>query len=535
MFGGVIYMKKIFASLLICMMLAMPAMAQSLNWYETPAVQEAAAPGQLSGNLANDGFICTDGESLFFACDGALWRMNQDGTGRTRVAQGDFSNLHFAQGCIYAVSSLPAGAPDYEVTAQTLVRIDLAGNIQTIGDTKAYGSDYTYGESGVGYSHYDFYTGYGCFTIAGDQIYYIANNGRAGSYVTIGNEWFEGTLTTTYESNTSLYRMNLDGTGIVELVRDLGNGRPFMAMDGDKIYIASSYQNPSWYTNFITLGTYDLNGGALSMYSMPQEYYAGLPSSNIALCQLPISSIQASNGELYFSIYYSEGDFRDNTFHSAQGDLLAYEAYTTPAIAHGDKIYFMGSESQTPFRETDSGDKYGLYTKAIGEEGVGTPVFLLNNYARLCNVRISIVNDAVYVLVADEYHAADLTQADLYRVDLNGENPQVLTDEGFCAYSDDAAYTETEEGGEVSAYIIPDSDSRLLTREELSGYSLEELGFIRNEILARHGYPFKKEKYLNYFSAQPWYVYDENFDYNSLSSIEMENVELIKRMEAELS
>ena len=54
---------------------------------------------------------------------------------------------------------------------------------------------------------------------------------------------------------------------------------------------------------------------------------------------------------------------------------------------------------------------------------------------------------------------------------------------------------------------------------------------MRNEILARHGYPFKKEAYRNHFESMPWYTRDENFEYGMLNSIEMKNVETIKAIE----
>lgn len=90
---------------------------------------------------------------------------------------------------------------------------------------------------------------------------------------------------------------------------------------------------------------------------------------------------------------------------------------------------------------------------------------------------------------------------------------------------------ETEEEIEPY-YILPDSDIRLITEEELEGVELEMLGYMRNEILARHGYPFQKPVYQEYFRSQIWYVENPDFDYNILSEIEMANVETIKKMEA---
>ena len=86
-----------------------------------------------------------------------------------------------------------------------------------------------------------------------------------------------------------------------------------------------------------------------------------------------------------------------------------------------------------------------------------------------------------------------------------------------------------------SSFFISDSDSRLLTKSDLEGYTLGELGFIRNEILARHGYPFKTEKYRDYFDSCSWYERDEHFDSGRLNSIEKKNVALIQKIEKALS
>lgn len=52
-------------------------------------------------------------------------------------------------------------------------------------------------------------------------------------------------------------------------------------------------------------------------------------------------------------------------------------------------------------------------------------------------------------------------------------------------------------------FIIPDSDTRLLTEEELWGWQYEAVGYIYNEIFARHGRPFRAgEKYDVYFRSQ---------------------------------
>lgn len=84
-----------------------------------------------------------------------------------------------------------------------------------------------------------------------------------------------------------------------------------------------------------------------------------------------------------------------------------------------------------------------------------------------------------------------------------------------------------------SYYIIPDSSSRYLTKEELYQYDKSSLGFIRNEIFARHGYVFKNEDYKNYFTSMPWYLPDSKFKgtLKELNPVEKHNVELIQSIE----
>jgi len=84
-------------------------------------------------------------------------------------------------------------------------------------------------------------------------------------------------------------------------------------------------------------------------------------------------------------------------------------------------------------------------------------------------------------------------------------------------------------------YIISDSNTRLLTEEELSGYTKAELGLARNEIYARHGRKFKTAEYNNYFSKCSWYSINPNYNYNddssNLNSIEKKNAALILKVE----
>ena len=89
-------------------------------------------------------------------------------------------------------------------------------------------------------------------------------------------------------------------------------------------------------------------------------------------------------------------------------------------------------------------------------------------------------------------------------------------------------------------YIVPHSNTKDLTREELWQWSYESLGFILNEIFARHGYNFEAgKKYYNYFHQRGWYTPNADPDnsracYSQLSSLEWRNEHLVKEVRAEM-
>lgn len=82
-------------------------------------------------------------------------------------------------------------------------------------------------------------------------------------------------------------------------------------------------------------------------------------------------------------------------------------------------------------------------------------------------------------------------------------------------------------------YFISDSDKRYLSEDEIRNYTIEELGYIRNEIFARHGYVFGENKYKDYFESQTWYEPDYSFkgDTDRLNKYEIDNINLLLETE----
>ncbi|MBQ9326811.1 MAG: YARHG domain-containing protein [Clostridia bacterium] len=96
--------------------------------------------------------------------------------------------------------------------------------------------------------------------------------------------------------------------------------------------------------------------------------------------------------------------------------------------------------------------------------------------------------------------------------------------------------------GMESMYIIPDSDSRLLTYQELWEYKYDTLLYAFNEIYARHGYKFETgSRCYNWFMQMPWYSpnmnessSDHHTTYAQVTTLEQKNVDLIKEVRAEM-
>ena len=93
-----------------------------------------------------------------------------------------------------------------------------------------------------------------------------------------------------------------------------------------------------------------------------------------------------------------------------------------------------------------------------------------------------------------------------------------------------------------SLWIIPDSDTRKLTYDELWDYQYDTLKYAFNEIYARHGYKFETGSpcYM-WFTQMPWYTPNESESsdnhhetYSQCSSIENYNVDLIKAVRREM-
>ncbi|PIP21959.1 MAG: hypothetical protein COX39_00040 [Candidatus Nealsonbacteria bacterium CG23_combo_of_CG06-09_8_20_14_all_40_13] len=80
-------------------------------------------------------------------------------------------------------------------------------------------------------------------------------------------------------------------------------------------------------------------------------------------------------------------------------------------------------------------------------------------------------------------------------------------------------------------FVFPDSSYRRLNSNDLLGKTDWELAIGRNEIYARHGRPFVKQYFRDYFRSQSWYSEDTSFTENRLNSVESRNTVFILQEE----
>ncbi len=100
-------------------------------------------------------------------------------------------------------------------------------------------------------------------------------------------------------------------------------------------------------------------------------------------------------------------------------------------------------------------------------------------------------------------------------------------------FTESADYQVSEESTEDDSYWDVLS-TRKLTQSDLEGKTADELAIMRNSIYARHGYRFKKKKFLDYFGQFDWYqpsTDNQQEAYNHMSGIEQYNVNFIREHE----
>ncbi|MDF1824281.1 MAG: YARHG domain-containing protein [Verrucomicrobiales bacterium] len=88
-----------------------------------------------------------------------------------------------------------------------------------------------------------------------------------------------------------------------------------------------------------------------------------------------------------------------------------------------------------------------------------------------------------------------------------------------------------QDGSDSFPDIFAYSSQRALSRSVLQALSPPELSIARNEIYARHGYPFTSRALQEYFATKPYYYRDPSAKDPAFTDIENHNLWLIRKVE----
>ncbi len=105
-------------------------------------------------------------------------------------------------------------------------------------------------------------------------------------------------------------------------------------------------------------------------------------------------------------------------------------------------------------------------------------------------------------------------------------------------WNDSGEEADADEETSNDEYILPESDSRYYTEDELSSLTKDELRIARNEIYARHGRRFDSEDLQSYFDEKSWYqgtVDPSDFSMSVFNDYELANIRTIEDAEAQLA
>ena len=99
---------------------------------------------------------------------------------------------------------------------------------------------------------------------------------------------------------------------------------------------------------------------------------------------------------------------------------------------------------------------------------------------------------------------------------------------------------ESPSGEETSEelYLLPQSMTAYLTREDIEGWPLQVVNYAKNEIYARLGRQFMSSELTGYFNQQPWYhgtIPADQFLDSSLDDVQCKNADFLQGIEYELN
>ena len=501
----------------------------------------------VSGNISSGGIAALDESGALWFSMGGLKRLNGDGS-VSSMAEGNARYLqHDGEALYYVLRSSEEPGPYAESGEDTLWRMT-NGVAEQIGEARPFGQTREYNQQDFHLSEATTLLGYADVTVYGDYIYFIGSDAAPGSYFTTAVNWDQegaALYETRYASEAAVFRMKKDGTELTRLVSGLGNGYARMAIANGRIAVASCHLNAVYAYDFSNFMFYDMDGNLLRSFENTSESRHSWIYKEDAEFTVIVNGIQTDGEKIYASLSDSEGDFASSRLVDVENidEVIVIEAFYTPAILAGGDIFYVTADVEDTFWTENMEYTTVLHRRtAAGEDSL--LAHIPHNYIG-GEMQLALLGDHVYLCSRYLDNNWEVEEGKLLRVNLLNGAVDELSNLGFSVSMacDPEFYTApvlawntpaeeiAEEDFIEGSFLLPDSDVYLYSAEELEIYDSETLALMRNEILARHGYVFKKDVYREYFGSQSWYEENPAFSYDDLNAVEMENVETIKALE----
>ena len=185
--------------------------------------------------------------------------------------------------------------------------------------------------------------------------------------------------------------------------------------------------------------------------------------------------------------------------------------------------------------ESEYGYYMGLYEKEAKESSYGgwlfsiaipkEEVFYEPSYNYIGKINVNGIKKSVIVIWPTDVQF-DESCADQY-MEMFEKSEEVIS-----TISANKGISMEKSSNIFGNYMLPGSDMRYVSREEIEYFDKTSLRIARNEIFARHGLIFKSDDLRKHFESTDWYngtVSDVNNIY--LNEYEKANVDLIKKLE----
>ncbi len=212
--------------------------------------------------------------------------------------------------------------------------------------------------------------------------------------------------------------------------------------------------------------------------------------------------------------------YADNAVISfASGDTgTTYQFFYTPRSGRLMELHDIGSVESAYhlltldkfFTETAYADRYASFDSSVGQW--------------VADYRI---NDES--VTEDEWQS--VTDESAYEIVVGGQDKSMDTYDSILSAYNALASPEQSAPQEVSEFILPESNLRYMTYNDLKGIDATNLRIAKNEIYARHGRMFQSEDLSQYFNSKSWYsgtVSPDSFSDRVFNDFESGNISMIQ-------